>query len=392
MSESVLIIAGEASGDLHGAALIKELRKLDATLDFYGIGGNKMKDSGVELIYHSDRMSFLGFAEVLKHLPFIRKVQNQLIEEVRLRKTKFAILIDYPGFNLSIAKKLKNIGVEIFYYISPQVWAWGKGRVKKIKKLVSKMFVVFPFEENFYKEKGIDAEFVGHPLVRELSEYKFLSKEELIDKFSLRADREILLLLPGSRKHEVEDILPPIFSAARKISESFSLQIVIACASSVDESLIRELIPDNNYKIISGFTYDLMKHSKLGIIKSGTSTLEAGLLNLPMIIVYKTSYITYIIGKALIKLKNIGIINILLGKTVLPELIQHNVSPEKIFIEAKSILTDVNKYDLIKTELSKIREILGDRNAAKNTARGIIQLLNEKNQTKYSKNSWELFS
>ncbi len=392
MSESVLIIAGEASGDLHGAALIKELRKLDATLDFYGIGGNKMKDSGVELIYHSDRMSFLGFAEVLKHLPFIRKVQNQLIEEVRLRKTKFAILIDYPGFNLSIAKKLKNIGVEIFYYISPQVWAWGKGRVKKIKKLVNKMFVVFPFEENFYKEKGIDAEFVGHPLVRELSEYKFLSKEELIDKFSLRADREILLLLPGSRKHEVEDILPPIFSAARKISESFSLQIVIACASSVDESLIRELIPDNNYKIISGFTYDLMKHSKLGIIKSGTSTLEAGLLNLPMIIVYKTSYITYIIGKALIKLKNIGIINILLGKTVLPELIQHNVSPEKIFIEAKSILTDVNKYDLIKTELSKIREILGDRNAAENTARGIIQLLNEKNQTKYSKNSWELFS
>ncbi|MFN4228201.1 MAG: lipid-A-disaccharide synthase, partial [Candidatus Ratteibacteria bacterium] len=180
-----------------------------------------------------DRMSFLGFAEVVKHLPFIRKVQSQLIEEVKIRKTKFAILIDYPGFNLSIAKKLKAIDVEIFYYISPQVWAWGKGHVKKIKKLVNKMFVVFPFEEEFYREKGVNAEFVGNPLVRELTEYQFLSKEDLIKKFGLQEDKEILLLLPGSRKHEVKDILPQVYSAAKKISESFNMQTVVACASSV---------------------------------------------------------------------------------------------------------------------------------------------------------------
>ncbi|MFN3693376.1 MAG: lipid-A-disaccharide synthase [Ignavibacterium sp.] len=378
MLKSVLVIAGEASGDLHGAALIKELKKLDSEINFYGIGGNKMKDSGVELIYHSDRMSFLGFAEVVKHLPFIRKVQSQLIEEVKIRKTNFAILIDYPGFNLSIAKKLKAIDVEIFYYISPQVWAWGKGRVKKIKKLVKKMFVVFPFEEKFYREKGVNAEFVGHPLVRELTEYQFLSKEDLINKFALQTDKEILLLLPGSRKHEVKDILPQIYSAAKKISESFNMQIVVACASSVDESLIRELIADNAYKIISGYTYDLMRHSKLGIIKSGTSTLEAGLLNLPMIIVYKTSFLTYLIGKTLIKLKNIGIVNILLGKTLLPELIQHNVNSEKIFTEAKSILTDQNRYNSIKSGLNKLWDLLGNQNAAANTARKIIQHINEK--------------
>lgn len=378
MSESVLIIAGEASGELHGASLVRELKKLNPQITFFGIGGNKMKENGVELIYHSDRMSFLGFAEVVKHLPFIKKVQNQLIEEVKVRKTKFAILIDYPGFNLSIAKKLKSLGVEIYYYISPQVWAWGRGRVRKIKKLVKKMFVVFPFEENFYAEKGIDAEFVGHPLVRGLNEYNFLSKDDLIAKFGLDKNKEILLLLPGSRKHEVEDILPQIYSAAKKFSEAFNFQIVVACASTVDENLIREIVQENGCKIVSGYTYDLMKNSKLGIIKSGTSTLEAGLLGLPMIIVYKASSLTYLIGKSLIKVNNIGIVNILLGKTLLPELIQNDVNPDRIYNEAKEILGDSDKYNSIKTELKKLWELLGNQNAAENTARKIYQLINEK--------------
>jgi lipid-A-disaccharide synthase len=376
--KSVLIIAGEASGDLHGAALIKELKKLDSDLNFYGIGGNKMKSNGMELIYHSDRMSFLGFVEVVMHLPFIRIVQKELLDEVKTRKTKFAILIDYPGFNISIAKKLKALGVEIFYYISPQVWAWGKSRVKKIRKLISKMLVVFPFEENFYKEKSVNAEFVGHPLIRELNEYNYLSKNELINKFGLLPDKDMLLLLPGSRKHEVKDIFPAIYLAAKKIASKFKFQIVVACASSVDESLLRETVKENDYKIISGYTYDLMKYSKFGIIKSGTSTLEAGLLNLPMIIVYKASALTYFIGKTLVKLDNIGIVNILLRKTLLPELIQNDVNPEKIFQEAEKILINREKYNSIKNELNKLHEILGNKNAAENAARIIYNLMNEK--------------
>lgn len=379
MSKSVLIIAGEASGDLHGASLIKELKKLDSEINFFGIGGSKMKESGLEIIYHSDRMSFLGFVEVVKHLPFIKQVQSQLLDEVKIRQTKFAILIDYPGFNISIAKKLKQLGVSIFYYISPQVWAWGKSRVKKIKMLVRKMLVVFPFEEKFYKEKGVDAEFVGHPLIRELNEYNYLTKDKLIEKFGLLPEKEILLLMPGSRKHEVRDIFPKIYLAAKKISDEFNFQIVVACASSVDESLLKETVDENNYKIISGYTYDLMKHSRLGIIKSGTSTLEAGLLNLPMIIVYKANFLTYLIGKTLVKLDNIGIVNILLGKTILPELIQHDVTPEKIFSEAKKILTEPEYYDSIKNELKKLRDLLGDQNAAENAAKKIYQLMNEKN-------------
>lgn len=378
MTKSVLIIAGEASGDLHGAALIRELKKLDSELNFYGIGGNKMKSSGIDLIYHSDRMSFLGFVEVVKHLPFISKVQKELLEEVRLRNTKSAILIDYPGFNISIAKKLKKLGVEIYYYISPQVWAWGKGRVKKIKKLVRKMFVVFPFEENFYKEKGVEAEFVGHPLIRELNEYNFLTKNDLINKFGLESDKEILLLLPGSRKHEVTDIFPEMYRASKMISAKFNFQIVVACASSVDESLLKEVVKENDYKIVSGYTYDLMKYSKFGIIKSGTSTLEAGLLNLPMIIVYKASALTYFIGRTLVKLDNIGIVNILLGKTLLPELIQNDVNAEKIFSEAEKILTDDEKYNSIKSELNKLFEILGNKNSAENAAQQIYKLMNEK--------------
>jgi lipid-A-disaccharide synthase len=378
MQNSVLIIAGEASGDLHGAALIRELKQLDSDLIFYGIGGNKMKNNGMELIYHSDKMSFLGFAEVVKHLPFIRKVQKELIDEVKIRKTRFAILIDYPGFNISIAKKLKELNVDIFYYISPQVWAWGKNRIKKIKKLIRKMFVVFPFEEKFYKEKGVDAEFVGHPLIHELKKYNFLSRNELIEQFGLLTDKEILLLLPGSRKHEVTDIFPEIYSAAKQLAQKFNFQIVVACASSVDESLLKETVKEDNYKIISGHTYDLMKHSKFGIIKSGTSTLEAGLLNLPMIIVYKANALTYLIGKTLVKLDNIGIVNILLGKTLIPELIQNNVIADKIILEAENILNDPEKYNMIKTELNHLYEILGDKNAAKNTAQKIYNLMNEK--------------
>lgn len=379
MSESILIIAGEASGDLHGSSLIREMKKINNNFHFFGIGGNKMKSSGMELIVHSDRMSFLGFVEVVKYLPFIKKVQNQLIEEVKIRKTKFAILIDYPGFNLSIAKKLRELNVEIYYYISPQVWAWGKGRVKKIKKLIRKMFVVFPFEEKFYKERGVDAEFVGHPLVKEISEYNFLSKDELIKKFNLPEDKQYLLILPGSRKHEVQDIFPESYKAAKIISEKFNMQIIVACASSLEENFIRQIVPAEDYKIISGYTYDLMKHSKFGIIKSGTSTLEAGLVELPMIIVYKANTLTYLIGKSLVKLKNIGIINILLGKTVLPELIQKDVIAEKISSEANGILSNPDVYNSIKTELKKLKEILGNQNAAENTALRIAELINEKN-------------
>ncbi len=201
--KNILVIAGEASGDLIGASLIKELKKTDPALLFYGIGGDRMQEEGMELSYHINQMAFLGFVEVIKHLPFIKKAQKKLIEMVKSKNIKNVVLIDYPGFNLSIAKKLKALGVKIIYYVSPQLWAWGSGRVKKVRELVDKMLVVFPFEEKMYKENNVNVQFVGHPLVERINNHEFLLYEDLCSKFQLDKEKDILLVMPGSRENEV---------------------------------------------------------------------------------------------------------------------------------------------------------------------------------------------
>ena len=376
-SKNVLMIAGEVSGDLHGASLIRELKRINGSLKIFGIGGDKMQVEGMELIYHIDKMAFLGFVEVIKHLPFINKVKSDLIEEVKKRNVQEVVLIDYPGFNLNIAKKLKKLNLKLIYYISPQVWAWGKARVKKIKDYFQKVLVVFPFEEKFFKTRGVDAIFVGHPLIKEISGYNFLSREQLYSKFGLNSDKGILLILPGSRKQEVKSIFPEAINAAIKLASEFNLQIVVACSSNIDDKIFYELSDNGDFLVIKDHTYDLLKYAKFGIIKSGTSTLEAGLMQLPMIIVYKTSKITYAIGKLLVKIKNIGLANIVLDEKVVPELIQYQASADKIYYEARQILSDKLLCEKIKNKLGGIKQILGEEDAPKNAARIIYSLLNE---------------
>ncbi len=372
-----MIIAGEVSGDMYGASVIKELNKLDKEVSFYGIGGDKMISAGMQIAYHINSMAFLGFAEVIKHIPFIRKVQNDLIKIVKDKNINLVVLIDYPGFNLSIAKKFKKMGLKIIYYISPQIWAWGSDRIKKIKYLIHKMLVVFPFEKKYYSEKDVPVEFVGHPLLDQIENYKFINKEELYENFNLIPGRDILLILPGSRKHEVEKILPESIKAAEKISKEIGMQIVIACSSNIDENVYRNIIKSNEIKLIKGFTYDLLKYSKVGIIKSGTSTLEAALLGLPMIIVYKTNILTYLIGKKLIKIDNIGMANIVAEEIVAAELIQNNLSEKNIYLELKRILTDDKVYGIIKNKMINIKSKLGLPGAAMRAAEIIYQSLNE---------------
>lgn len=376
-SKNVLIIAGEASGDLHGASLIRELKKIDGSLKIFGVGGNKMQAEGMELIYHIDKMAFLGFVEVVKHLPFIKKVQRDLIDEVKKRNVKEVILIDYPGFNLSIAKKLKSLDLKLIYYITPQVWAWGKGRVKNIKELFNKVLVVFPFEEKFFKSKNVNAEFVGHPLIQEINSYNYLNRDQLNNKFELDPAKEILLILSGSRKQEVKTIFPEAIKAASRLVDEFDMQIVVACSSNLDEKVFYELTDQKNFKVIKDYTYDLLKHSKFGIIKSGTSTLEAGLMELPFVIVYKTSWLTYLIGKSLVKIKNIGMANIVLHEQVVPELIQNQANEKNIYSTAKNILSDDGLLNRMKLRLSRIKKVLGEKNAPENAAKIIYSLLNE---------------
>ena len=374
---NIMIIAGEVSGDILGGELSEELKRIDSEIKLCGIGGDKMKQAGVEIVCHINRLAFLGFAEVIRHIPFVKKVQNDLVEVIKEKNIKHIIMIDYPGFNLNFAKKIKPLGVKILYYVSPQVWAWGKGRIKKIKRLVRKMFVVFSFEEKIYSDEGIDVEFVGHPLLDRINKYDYLTKEKFIESYNLDPAKDILLVLPGSRKFEVEKIFPACIEAALRLKKEFNLQVVVAGASNIEEKLFAGISPLNEYKIIKDRNYELMKYSKAGIIKSGTSSLESGLFGLPMVIVYKTSRLTYFISKSLVNLKNIGMANIISGENVVPELIQHDVNQESIYREVKKILSDGDLFDSIKRKLLTIKSKLGSEGAAKRTARSIYSLLNE---------------
>jgi len=368
-NHNLMIIAGEISGDLIGASLIKELKKLDPKIETYGIGGNKMQTEGMNILYHINQMAFLGFSEIVRHLPFIKKVQSELLTIVKKKKINNVVLIDYPGFNLNIAKKIKKSGIKIIYYVSPQLWAWGSGRIKKIKNRIDKMLVVFSFEQKLYSKNNIDVELVGHPLVERINNYKFLSRKELFHKLQLDESKDILLLMPGSRRQEVEKIYPQIVNAARKLGEEFNLQIVTAGSVNIDIELFNQLSGTSDIKVVKGYTYDLIKYAEFGIIKSGTSTLEAAYFALPMIIVYKTSTLTYLIGKQLIKVNKIGMPNILLDDDVVPELIQSDVSEEKIYKAGRQILSDQNRYSSIKLRLSEVKNKLGNAH--------IYELMNE---------------
>jgi len=322
-------------------------------------------------------MAFLGFVEVVKHIPFIKKVQSELIELIKEKKIDTVVLIDYPGFNLNIAEKLKSLNVKIVYYISPQIWAWGKNRINKIKRLINKMIVVFPFEQEIYNKAGVDVDYVGHPLMEIIDNHKYLSKEDLFKEYQLDSSKDILLIMPGSRKHEVEKIFPESIKAAEKISADFNLQIVVGASQNISEEFLFKIAKKRNFKVIKGHSYDLMKYSKFGIIKSGTSTLEAAIFQLPMVIVYKISGLTYLIVKNLIKVKNIGMANIMLNEQVVPELIQHGVSHKNIYAKSKEILSNPDLYNSIKHKLSLVKEKLGDSGASKKAAQIIYKMMND---------------
>ena len=376
-NNNILIIAGEVSGDLIGASLLKELRAVQPNINIFGIGGDKMIEEGMNISFHINKLSFLGFAEVVKHLSFIKKVQREILKLVKMKNISTAVLIDYPGFNLSIAKKLKALGLKIIYYISPQIWAWGSSRIEKIRSTIDKMLVIFPFEETLYKNNNVPVEFVGHPMLERIAAHKYLSKTELIKKFKLDDQKEILLLMPGSRKHEVEKIFPAEIEAAAKLSDEFNLQVVVACAQNMNAEIFRNLSVLKNFTLVTENIFDFMNHSKFGIIKSGTATLEAGLHQLPMIIVYKTVWITYLIGKNLVKLESIGLVNILFGEKIIPELIQSEVNADTIYERSKTILRDKTLYQNIKDKLSGLRVKLGTEGASKRAAKIILNTLNE---------------
>jgi len=367
----VMVIAGEPSGDLHGAGLVRELKRRKPELEVYGIGGDSMAGEGMELIFHILDLSFMGFAEVLRHLPTIHKVRRTLDDLVSRRKPDVLILIDYPGFNLRFARRAKVRGIRIFYYISPQVWAWGKRRVTQMKGLIDKMFVVFPFEVDIYRRAGIEVEFVGHPLLEVIGE--LTGVKGFRERFGIASGKRLLGLLPGSRVQEVERILPMMAQAAGVLRQEFHCEVAVGVAPNLPEDLYRRLISqDQQFHMVSGATYDLMMAADLAFVTSGTATLETACLGTPMIVVYRTSVPTYWIGRMLITLKNIALVNIVAGHQIVPELIQGKMTPKNLVREARRILQDRVVAQQMRADLLKVKEKLGTTGASARVAEQVL--------------------
>ncbi len=372
-----MIIAGEASGDMHGASLVQEMLKIDPNLNFFGIGGNKMAESGVKLLANVAQTAVVGLTEVVSKLFGFIKIIRSLTKSLDNLKPDLVILIDYPDFNLNIvARAAKKRNIKIFYYISPQVWAWRKGRINQIKKLVNKMAVILPFEVDFYASRGFHVHYVGHPLL-DLVKQNY-SKTESRQKFNLAGAKTTIGLLPGSRISEVEKLLPEMLRAAASLQKQIpDIQFVLPLADTLEEKIINEIISrvDIKINVIRGNTYDVISCADLAIVASGTATLETALLGIPMIIVYKISPLSYFIGKLVISVQNIGLVNIIAGKTIVPELIQGEATGERIALEALAILTNDEKKQQIIKELNSIRAKLGNPGAAIRAAKLACDML-----------------
>ncbi len=369
----IMIIAGEASGDLHGAGVVRELKRRSPDCDIYGVGGDKMQAAGMQLIYHVRELSIMGFWEVVQHLPLIRSVEKTLSALLKARKPDVLLLIDYPGFNLRFAQIAHQCGVKIAYYISPQVWAWKPGRVKKMKKFITKMLVVFPFEVDIYRDEGIDVEFVGHPLLEVLNEPQ--GKREFCKRWELDEKGKILGLFPGSRRQEIERIFPAMIGAARILHKQCHVQTVVGVAPSIEPEFLRSFLRDDfPVTLIQNATYDIMKNADVALVTSGTATLETGYYQTPMVIVYKTSFMTYLIGRMMIRIKNIGLVNIVAGKSIVPELIQSHATPQRLAAEASRILTSDSLSNEISESLSVVKEKLGTIGASTRVAEAILSI------------------
>lgn len=371
----IMIVAGEASGDIYGADLVSEALKLAPDLHFFGIGGARMREAGVETLVDSSDMAVVGLVEVIKHFDVISSAFRTLKQIVLNDSPDLLILIDYPGFNLRLAKVAKKAGVKVLYYISPQIWAWRQGRVKKIARLVDHMAVILPFEAPFYQRAGVPVTFVGHPMLDLVS--VALDRSAAASSFNLDPSCKIIGLFPGSRRNEIERLLPVIIAAAAKLKERFpDIQFILPLASTLHSDDIAPLLTAANLDvtITRDRIHDMIRACDAVISVSGTVTLEIALVGTPMVIIYKLSPLTYQLAKRLVKVDNIGLCNIVAGETVVQELIQDQANPEAIAAEIGKLLTDHAYQAAIVGKLGEVRSKLGSGGASVLVARLALML------------------
>jgi len=376
------IISGEASGDLHGSNLIKELKKKDAEADVRCWGGDKMEAAGATLVKHYKELAFMGFLEVIKNLRTILKNIRFCKEDILQYQPTTLILIDYPGFNLRIAKWAKEQGIKVIYYISPQVWAWKENRVKLIKECVDKMLVILPFEKEYYKKWNYEVEYVGHPLVEVVEEFGIRNSELGMNNTSSLfpnsklpiTNSNIIALLPGSRQQEILKKLPIMLEVAKHFP---AYQFVVAKAPGLDDSFYASLLaPYTNVSSVVNKTYELLVRSKAALVTSGTATLETALFAVPEVICYKGSAFSYQIAKRLIKIKFIGLVNLIMDKEVVKELIQDELTVENLKRELGLLLTNETKQQQLKEDYTALKSLLSKGgHASANAAESIYSYL-----------------
>ncbi|MCK4532791.1 lipid-A-disaccharide synthase [bacterium] len=375
MSKKILIIAGDPSGDTHGANLIHSLQQIFPQLEIYVLGGEKMQAEKINFLYNLVDLTVIGFFEVLKKIVDFWKVFNLVKLFLKKEKPDAIVLIDAPGFNLRVANVAKKMGIPVVYYVSPQVWAWGKNRIKKISRLVKKMLVFFSFEERMYKQEKIDVSFVGHPMLDAINPDK--NKNQTCSLLGLKEENPIIGIMPGSRKQEIDYLLPEMLKISKAIiSRIPQAQFVFPLSENISMDYIKPFkIPEDKFQIVRDKDYNVRKIMDLALVASGTATLENACLGVPMIIMYRVSRVSYFLAKRLIKVPFIGLVNIIAGEKIVPEFIQDEIKSEDIAQKALTWLKSPQTLLEIKEKLHIVKEKLGKPGASRKAAEEIRRLL-----------------
>lgn len=378
MPKKIFIIACEASGDLHGAHLVSEIRRAAPDTVFCGVGGQRMREVGVLVFHDMTKISALGLGDVLRNYFKYLKIFNETIQNIQKEKPDAAVLIDSPAFNLRLAKKISKF-VPVLYFISPQLWAWGKRRIHIVKKHIREMLVILPFEKDFYEKEGVAVKFVGHPLLDAIPE---LPKAESIRaRLGLKPQQKAIGLFSGSREKEVKRILPVMLQAASYLQKDFpEISLFVSRSSNVSPHVYEEILEKSSVKTESPLLpfYELVKAMDFALVASGTATLETALIGTPFFLLYKAGWSTYFLGKYLIKVPYLGLVNLLADDRVVPEFIQQDAHPETIAHEARVFLNSPELHKKMKEEFRQVREKLGERGASRRAAMEVIQFLNQK--------------
>jgi len=378
-AKDIFIIAGENSGDLHGSNLVRELLKLDPELKIGGIGGEQLKQAGVSLLANIvDRLAIIGLTGVIKNAERILRLYFKVLRYLDEVRPAAVILIDYPGFNFKIMKAAKKRGIPVIYYIMPQVWAWHRSRIYTLRNLTDRMLVVFPFELKLCESVGMkQVRYVGHPLLDVMN--LTMTKREVFERFGFDPQKKLIGILPGSRKPEIDRLLPIMVKAAERIKKLMpDVQFALPRASTIKPELIQYYLStaDVDIKVVDAFRYNVRSAMDFAMVKSGTSTLETAILTCPMVIIYRVSYLAWFIGKSVVKLPYIGLVNIIAGEMVVPELLQNEATPLNIAGKAIEILSDKGRLENVRYALGKVKEKLGGPGASRRAAREVLETIN----------------